>query len=61
METMAAMGVTGLIELSPAGTLTGLAKRGIPGIVTVAVKTPDDLQAAQDLLAAHSAPQEGTL
>lgn len=61
METMAAMGVTGLIELSPAGTLTGLAKRGIPGIATVAVKTPDDLQAAQDLLAEHSAPQEGTL
>ncbi|MDJ0316151.1 ACP S-malonyltransferase [Arthrobacter antibioticus] len=61
METMTAMGVTALIELAPAGTLTGLAKRAMPGIATVAVKTPDDLQAAQDLLAAHSAHQEGTL
>ncbi|MHA7178070.1 ACP S-malonyltransferase [Arthrobacter sp. Sr24] len=61
METMAAMGVTGLIELAPAGTLTGLAKRGIPGITAVAVKTPDDLQAARELLAAHLSPEAGTL
>ena len=61
METMSAMGVTGLIELAPAGTLTGLAKRGMSGIATVAVKTPDDLGAAQELLAAHSALEEGTL
>lgn len=61
METMAGMGVTGLIELAPAGTLTGLAKRGIPGITTVAVKTPDDLPAAQELLAAHLSPEAGTL
>lgn len=61
METMSAMGVTGLIELAPAGTLTGLAKRGIPGITTVAVKTPDDLQAARELLAAHLSPEAGTL
>lgn len=61
METMSAMGVTGLIELSPAGTLTGLAKRGMPGIATVAVKTPDDLEAAAELLAAHSSLEEGTL
>ena len=61
METMSAMGVTGLIELTPAGTLAGLAKRGMPGVATVAVKTPDDLAAAQELLAAHSASKEGTL
>ncbi|WP_449373194.1 ACP S-malonyltransferase [Arthrobacter psychrolactophilus] len=61
MDTMSAMGVTGLIELAPAGTLTGLAKRGMSGIATVAVKTPDDLQAAQELLAAHSSLEAGTL
>ncbi|MHA7271775.1 ACP S-malonyltransferase [Arthrobacter sp. HLT1-20] len=61
METMSAMGVTALIELTPAGTLTGLAKRGMSGIATLAVKTPDDLAAAAELLAAHTAPHEGTL
>ena len=61
METMSTMGVTGLIELAPAGTLTGLAKRGMSGIATIAVKTPDDLQAAQELLAAHSSLEAGTL
>ena len=61
MDTMSAMGVTGLIELAPAGTLTGLAKRGMSGIATVAVKTPDDLQAAAELLAAHSSLEAGTL
>ncbi|RWZ51631.1 ACP S-malonyltransferase [Labedella phragmitis] len=44
--------VTGLIEVAPAGALTGLARRGLKGVPTVAVKTPDDLQAAVDLIAA---------
>jgi len=51
METMVKRGVTGLIELAPAGTLAGLAKRGMPGVKTVAVKTPDDLSAALALFA----------
>jgi [acyl-carrier-protein] S-malonyltransferase len=51
METMGKRGVTGLIELAPAGTLAGLAKRGMPGVKTVAVKTPDDLSAALALFA----------
>ena len=54
METMAARGVTGLIELLPGGTLAGLAKRALKGIDIVAVKTPDDLPAARDLLTQHS-------
>jgi [acyl-carrier-protein] S-malonyltransferase len=49
MESFAAAGITGLVELAPAGTLTGLAKRGLKGVPTVAVKTPADLAAAQDL------------
>lgn len=50
MASFAAQGVTGIIELSPAGTLTGLAKRALRGVPSVAVKTPDDLPAAQALL-----------
>lgn len=50
MEAFAAAGVTGLIELAPAGALVGLAKRGLKGLPTVAVKTPDDLPAAHALI-----------
>jgi len=50
MATMMDLGVTGLIELLPGGTLTGLAKRGMRGVTGVAVKTPDDLDAARALL-----------
>ena len=51
METLVQRGVSGVIELAPAGTLAGLAKRGMPGVKTVAVKTPDDLTAALALFA----------
>ncbi len=50
MESFAAAGVTGLVELAPAGALVGLAKRGLKGLPTVAVKTPDDLDAARALI-----------
>jgi [acyl-carrier-protein] S-malonyltransferase len=53
MRTMTELGVTGLLELPPAGTLTGLAKRGLPGVETVALKTPDDLEAAHRLVEEH--------
>ncbi|MEW1953031.1 ACP S-malonyltransferase [Terrabacter sp. NPDC080008] len=55
METMLALGVTGLIELAPAGTLVGLAKRAMKGVETLAVKTPDDLDAARTLVQTHTA------
>ena len=45
----------GLVELSPAGTLTGLAKRALRGVPAVAVKTPNDLEAAAALLNGASA------
>lgn len=48
-------GITGLIELTPAGALTGIAKRGLKGIPTVAVKTPADLDAAVELISSTSA------
>ncbi|MGM7677676.1 ACP S-malonyltransferase [Microbacterium sp. A94] len=50
MSSFADNGITGLIELAPAGALTGLAKRGLRGTPTVAVKTPEDLDAAAELL-----------
>jgi [acyl-carrier-protein] S-malonyltransferase len=53
MQSMVDLGVTALIEVPPAGTLAGLAKRGLPGIEIVAVKTPDDLDKARDLIARH--------
>jgi [acyl-carrier-protein] S-malonyltransferase len=50
MDAFAASGVTGLVELAPAGALAGLAKRGLKGVPTVAIKTPDDLPAAFELI-----------
>jgi [acyl-carrier-protein] S-malonyltransferase len=53
MQAMADLGVTALIELPPAGTLTGLARRALPGVKTVALKTPGDLDQARAMLAAE--------
>jgi [acyl-carrier-protein] S-malonyltransferase len=53
MESMVKAGVTGIIELAPAGTLVGLAKRAMPGIESVAVKTPENLEAALSLINNH--------
>jgi [acyl-carrier-protein] S-malonyltransferase len=50
MESFQAAGVTGIIEVAPAGALVGLAKRGLKGVAAVAIKTPDDLPAAFDLI-----------
>jgi [acyl-carrier-protein] S-malonyltransferase len=55
MATLAEIGVTAIIELPPAGTLAGLAKRALKGIEIVTVNTPDDLTAARDTIARHGA------
>ncbi len=52
--TMTGLGVTAMIELPPAGTLTGLAKRAMPGVELLALRSPDDLEAARDLVARHA-------
>ncbi|WP_089327590.1 ACP S-malonyltransferase [Actinomadura meyerae] len=54
METMREIGVTGIIELPPAGTLTGLARRELKGVPLVALKTPDDLGKARELIEADA-------
>lgn len=52
MESFTNDGVTGVIELAPAGALVGLVRRSIKGLPTVAVKTPEDLSAAIEMLEA---------
>ncbi|MGX9891532.1 ACP S-malonyltransferase [Streptomyces sp. NPDC002276] len=54
METFKELGVTALLEVCPGGTLTGLAKRALPGVKTLALKTPDDLDAARELISEHA-------
>jgi [acyl-carrier-protein] S-malonyltransferase len=58
METFKQQGVTAIIEVAPGGTLVGLAKRALPGVRTLALKTPDDLDAARALIAEFGAPAE---
>ena len=53
MDSLVQLGVTGAIELPPAGTLVGLLKRATPGIETFALKSPEDLAAAKEFAAKH--------
>ena len=55
MESLVQLGVTGVIEFPPAGTLVGLLKRATPGIESFALKSPDDLAAAREFAAKHGA------
>src|SRR3954447_13683851 len=56
METMLDLGVTGVLEMPPAGTLTGIAKRAMKGVETFALKTPDQLEAAPEFVDRHGSP-----
>jgi [acyl-carrier-protein] S-malonyltransferase len=53
MATLQSMGVTGVIELPPAGTLVGLIKRAAGQIESFALKSADDLSAARDFAERH--------
>lgn len=53
METLKSLGVTGVIELPPAGTLVGLLKRAVSEIETFALKSADDLPAAREFAERH--------
>jgi [acyl-carrier-protein] S-malonyltransferase len=55
MQALAAMGVTATIELAPAGTLTALIKRELPDVATLALRGPEDLDAAEALIHEHAA------
>jgi [acyl-carrier-protein] S-malonyltransferase len=56
METMLDLGVTGLLEMPPAGTLTGIARRAMKGVETFALKTPDQLDDARAFVEKHGKP-----
>jgi [acyl-carrier-protein] S-malonyltransferase len=56
MRTMSRLGASALVELPPGGTLTGLARRALPGLDRAALKTPGDLAAARALLPEHGRP-----
>jgi len=53
LETMTDLGVTGILEMPPAGTLTGIAKRALKGVETFALKTPDQLDDARAFCEKH--------
>jgi [acyl-carrier-protein] S-malonyltransferase len=57
LRSCADLGVTGAVELAPGGVLAGIAKRELPGVELVAIKSPDDLDRARALVA--SRPQHG--
>ncbi len=59
LQTLRDLGVTAAIELPPAGTLTGIAKRELPGVELLAVKTPADLDAARGLVASRPLHGQG--
>lgn len=52
--TMKDLGVTGMLELAPGGVLTGIAKREMPGVELFAIKSPNDITAAQDFIDKHA-------
>lgn len=53
MGTMLDLGVTGVLEMPPAGTLTGIAKRAMKGVETFALSTPDQLDEARAFCDRH--------
>jgi [acyl-carrier-protein] S-malonyltransferase len=59
MATMSDISVTAMIELLPGGTLTGMAKRALPGVELLAIKTPEQLDAARAVIAGHATATNG--
>jgi [acyl-carrier-protein] S-malonyltransferase len=53
MQSLLAQGVTGVVELAPAGTLVGLIKRATPSIGQFALKSGADLELAGEFIAQH--------
>jgi [acyl-carrier-protein] S-malonyltransferase len=59
LQSMSHLGVTAIIELPPAGTLTGLARRMLPGVALLAMKLPDQITDARGLAAEHGPGRDG--
>jgi [acyl-carrier-protein] S-malonyltransferase len=58
METMLDLGITGMLEMPPAGTLTGIARKAMKGVETLALKTPDQLDDARAFCDKHGVASE---
>ncbi len=54
LDTLAELGVTGILELPPAGTLTGIAKRNLKGVALFNLNTPDQLADARAFVTEHA-------
>ena len=61
LQAMADHGATGVLELAPAGTLTGIVKRNLPGVARFNLNTPDQLDDARDFCTAHAGTRRGKL
>jgi [acyl-carrier-protein] S-malonyltransferase len=59
LRTLRDLGVSAAIELPPAGTLTGIAKRELPGVELLALKTPADLDRARAVVESGRQPGQG--
>jgi [acyl-carrier-protein] S-malonyltransferase len=55
MQSMADIGVTGILEMPPAGTLTGIVRRTLKGVETLAFKGPEQLEDARQFVDKHGA------
>ncbi len=62
LQSMTDLGVTGILEMPPAGTLTAIAKRQLRGVETFALKTPDQLDDAREFADKHgdSSPMDSS-
>ncbi len=56
MATMSDLGVTGMLEMPPAGTLAGIAKRNLKGVDLFPLNTPDQLPEAAEFVREHGGP-----
>lgn len=54
IQTLRDLGVSAVIELAPAGVLTGVIRRQLPAVTSVALRSPDDLDDARALIAEHT-------
>jgi [acyl-carrier-protein] S-malonyltransferase len=53
-ETMLKLGVTGLLEVAPGGVLSGIAKKAMPQVEIMTIKTPDDIDNANSFIIKHN-------
>ncbi len=53
METMAAESVTGMIELFPGGTLTGIAKRALAGVELLPLTSLEECEKVSEFVSQH--------